>query len=438
MATSLGTSPPGPADIVPVSSIRADPLAFLRELTATYGDVVRHETEHDVVITLNRPELARHVLRHRERIYVKSGTPDDAMLTPLLGRGLLTSEGDVWKRQRRLTQPAFDGDRVASLGELIVGEALALLERWAPARASGAPVRVDHDLSGFTLAVVARAILGADVSGIGRRFGEAVDTVNRFMGHYDPLLPGEEGARARAEYATALRFLDGLVAMIVAGRRASGDGGDDLLGRLLAGGFDQREIRDQVLTMLMAGHETTAKALTWTLVLLDAHPDVAERLDAELAAVLGDRPPAVADLERLPLLRCTIQEALRLYPPVWLLSRKATADDVVDGYLIPAGALVCISPYLLHRHPSLWDDPDRFDPLRFASDVEWPEFAYMPFSGGPRRCIGERLALLEAELALATLRTRAQIRLVPDHPVEPEALVTLRPRHGVLAMIGAR
>jgi cytochrome P450 len=435
---SVAELPPGPDQIVPVAEIRSDPLAFLVDLTARYGDVVAHRTEGDLVVTLNRPELARHVLRHRERIYVKSGTPDDAMLTPLLGRGLLTSEGDVWKRQRRITQPAFERERVAGLGDLIVSEAAALLERWRPAQESSEPVRLDHDLSGLTLAVVARAILGTDVSGIGPRFGAAVDTVNRFMGHYDPMLPGEEGARARAEYATALRFLDGLVGMIVAGRRASGEQSDDLLGRLLEADFDARELRDQVLTMLMAGHETTAKALSWSTYLLDRHPDLAERLDADLDRAIGaERLPTVADLDRVPLLQRVVREALRLYPPVWLISRKATIDDVVDGYAIPAGALVCISPYLLHRHPEHWRDPDTFDPDRWL-DGEPGAFAYLPFSDGPRQCIGERLALLEAALVLATIRLRAHVTLVPGHPVEPEALVTLRPRHGLLATIAAR
>jgi cytochrome P450 len=411
---------------VPIATIRADPLGFLERLTAEYGDVVRHETEGGPVVTLNRPEYARHVLRHRERIYAKSGTPDDAMLTPLLGRGLLTSEGEVWKRQRTITQPAFDRRRVEGLGDLIVEEALALLERW---REAEQPVRLDHDLSSFTLAVVSRAILGSDVSGIGRRFGEAVDTVNRFMGHYDPLEPGAEGAAARAAFGNALRYLDGLVSLLVQGRRAAGEVEDDLLGTLLASGFDEREIRDQVLTMLMAGHETTAKALSWTTFLLDSHPEVAAALDAELDGI-----PTVAELAHKPLLLQVIQESLRLYPPVWLLSRTATVDDEVGGFAIPAGTLVCVSPYLLHRSPALWDEPLRFDPSRFAGPPP-DEFAYLPFSGGPRRCIGERLALLEAQLALAALRTKARIRLLPEHPVEPEALVTLRPRHGLLATV---
>jgi cytochrome P450 len=336
------------------------------------------------------------------------------MLTPLLGRGLLTSEGEVWKRQRRITQPSFERSRVESLGALIVEETEALIDRWAPAMASGETVRLDHDLSSLTLAIVSRAILGSDVSGIGRGFGEAVDTVNRFMGHYDPLLPGTEGAEARASFGGALRLLDGIVSLIVQSRRASGEESDDLLGTLLAAGFDEREIRDQVLTMLMAGHETTAKALGWTIYLLDSH-----------SGVVAD------DLH-------VIQEAMRLYPPVWLISRTALADDEIDGFSVPAGTLVCVSPYLLHRHPAYWREPERFDPARFAVADERPEFAYMPFSGGPRRCIGERLALFEAELVLSTLRRRVDIRLVPEHPVEPEALVTLRPKHGLLATVAAR
>jgi enediyne biosynthesis protein E7 len=432
--------PPGPAEPIPIAEIRRDPLSFLRRLTAEYGDVTRHETEDGPVVTVNRADLARHVLRGRDRNYVKSGTPDDAMLTPLLGRGLLTSEGETWKRQRRITQPAFDRTRVEGLGALIVDEAVAQVERWRPAIESGAPVRLDHDLSSLTLAVVSRAILGSDVSGIGRGFGEAVDTVNRFMGHYDPLLPGSEGAEARAAFGKALGFLDGLVGLLVSGRRASGERGDDLLGRLLEVGFGEREIRDQVLTMLMAGHETTAKALGWTTYLLDRNPEIAGRLDADLARVIGDRDPTAADLARLPLLANVVSESLRLYPPVWLISRKALADDVLGDYAVPAGSLVCVSPYLLHRHPAYWDEPERFDPGRFdeARSAGRPEFAYIPFSGGPRRCIGERLALFEAQLVLATLRLRTAVQLVPEHPVEPEALVTLRPRDGLLARISAR
>lgn len=276
------------------------------------------------------------------------------------------------------------------------------------------------------------------MSGIGHRFGASVDTVNRFMGHYDPMLPGSEGALARADYANAVRFLDGLVALIVAGRRAAGDAHDDLLGHLLAEGFDERAIRDQVLTMLMAGHETTAKALGWCIVLLDRHPDVASRIDEELAPLEG-RSPDVGDLSALPTVLHVVREALRLYPPVWLLSRTASVETSLADFRVPAGALVCVSPYLLHRHPDYWDAPERFVPERFAVDEPtWPDGAYMPFSDGPRRCIGERLALLEAQIVLAMLCQHAGLRLDPDHPVAPEALVTLRPRDGLRATVATR
>jgi len=435
--------PPGPSKPVAVAEIRRDPLAFLREATERHGDLVRHvTTDGQEVVTVNRADLARRVLRERRRIYVKRGTPDYQMLTPLLGEGLLTSEGEVWRRQRRTTQPAFDRARIATLDGLIVDQTLALLERWAPAIAGASPVRLDHDLSSLTLAVVAQAILGSGISNADRRFGQAVDTVNRFMGHYDPAEPTPEGARARAAFGGAASFLDGLVRLMVQARRAEGPGCErDLLDRLLVGGYDDRSLRDQVLTMLMAGHETTAKALTWTSYLLARHPEVAARLDRQLEQALGTDAPSAEGLAAIPLCRQVIREALRLYPPVWLLSRLALEDDDLGGFQVAAGTLVCVSPYLLHRHPDYWEDPERFDPDRFAEDgaeAGRPDFAYIPFSGGPRRCIGETLALLEGQLVLATLRQRVEWRLLPGHPVEPEALVTLRPREGLPVTVAAR
>lgn len=426
---------PGPSAPVAVEDIRRDPLAFLADLLERHGDVTRHCTERYEVITFNRPELARQVLR--DRAFRKAGTPDDEMLTPLLGRGLLTSEGDVWKHQRRTTQPAFERGRVAGMIDVIVDETAALLARWKD-RPAGGPTRIDHDLSSLTLAIVARAVLGSDVSGLGPRFGQSVETVNRFMGHYDPHATGEEQARDRAQFTAALRFLDGLVAILVAGRRADEVAHDDLLGRLLAGGFSGREIRDQVLTMLMAGHETTAKALGWSLILLARAPDVAARLDAEVAA-LGDRAVTTADLPALPTFRHVVQEALRLYPPVWLISRVAAREREVGGYRVPAGALVCVSPWFLHRHADHWDRPDEFVPARFAVvEPSWPDGAYLPFSDGPRRCIGERLALLEAQVVLAMLWRAVRVTLAAGAPAVPEALVTLRPRDGLTATVTAR
>lgn len=434
---ALSTSmPPGPTEVIPEARIRTDPLGFLHEMKTSFGTFTRHRTGNWDVYLVNRPDLVRSVLREDRRLYVKTGTPDDMMLTPLLGKGLLTSEGEQWKRQRQLAQPAFERRRVHGFDTLMTDAAAERVERWEEALADGRPVRLDHELSSLTLTVVARAVLGAQIAGVGGRFGDAVDTVNRFMGHHEPMGEDAESVQARIEFGRATAFLERLVGLLIDGRRASGIRADDLLDRLLLADppFEARELRDQVLTMLMAGHETTAKALTWTIFLLDRHPEFRDRLQAELKHVLGGRLPVADDLERLPLCRRAVQEAMRLYPPVWLISRRAVKDMTLGGHAVPAGALVCISPYVLHHDPDSWERPEAFEPDRFAPERSSGRdpFAYLPFSEGPRQCIGQSFAMLEAELVLATLCSRVRFRLVADHPVEPEALVTLRPRHGML------
>lgn len=454
--------PPGPAQPVDLMTIRRDPLAFLTRMRRQYGDVSSHTIDEHVYL-VNRPELAHLVLAANRRNYVKAGTPDDIMLTPVLGKGLLTSEGEVWKRQRRVSQPAFARERVESFDTLITDATDELLDRWTGAPAPAEPLRLDHQLSGLTLAIVARAIFGSDLTGINERFGEAVDVLNRFMGHFDPLESSDAGRASRAAFSKAVGFINGLVGLLIQARRLEGTTGrDDLLSRLIdglredagagehegsgAGPRDssargpERELRDQVVTMLMAGHETTAKALTWTLVLLHDHPAVAQRLDAELDEVLGERPARAADLADLPFCRQVVQESMRLYPPVWLLSRRAVDDAELGEFDVPAGTLVCVSPYVLHRDERFWEQAMAFDPDRFTDErsAGRPDYAYIPFSGGPRHCIGRHFAMLEAQLVLATIRRRVRVTLVDGHPIEPEALVTLRPRHGVLATVQPR
>ncbi len=439
--------PPGPVESINLMDVRRDPLAFLTRMRADYGDVTSHVIDERVYL-VNRPDLAHRVLAANRRNYVKAGTPDDMMLTPLLGKGLLTSEGEVWVRQRRISQPPFARERVQGFDGLVTSATNELLDRWTSALASGEPLRLDHQLSGLTLAIVARAIFGSDLTGIDEHFGEAVDVLNRFMGHYDPLQDSAAGQESRAAFSKAVGFLNGLVRLLIQARRLEGtEGRDDLLSRLIEG-LDggsggpgaERELRDQVVTMLMAGHETTAKALTWTTVLLAEHPAVAEQLDGELDAVLEERVARAEDLDQLPICRQVVQEALRLYPPVWLLSRRAVSDDKLGEFDVPANTLVCVSPYVLHRDERFWEHPQTFDPDRFSEErsAGRPDYAYLPFSGGPRHCIGRHFAMLEAQLVLATMRRRVRLALVEDHPIEPEALVTLRPRYGVLATVHAR
>jgi cytochrome P450 len=288
--------------------------------------------------------------------------------------------------------------------------------------------------------VVIAAMFGADFAGIGEGFGRAVDAVNDFIGHYlpDDDSRSPDAASAQARYARASGFLDRVARTIIMARRSgAGAERDDLLAALLASsaGVSDTELRDQVLTIAMAGHETTAKSLTWTLYLLDRHPQVAAQLAEEVDAALGGRLPTAADLPRLAMCRQVIEEALRLYPPVWQITRHALGPDRAGPYDVTPGALIAISPYLLHRHPGYWDEPDAFRPERFAAgSANRPSHLYLPFGGGPRVCIGQHFALVEATLVLATLIREVRLEVVPGFTVEPEALVTLRPRHGLLAI----
>ena len=432
----LGAAP-GPKDPVPLEVIRHDPLGFLRAIVARHGPVVQHIVDGRHVITVNDPAGVHRVLTVNRANYVKTGTPDEQMLVPLLGRGLLTSDGGEWRRQRQLTQPAFQHRQLVTFDALMCAVAQRLVDSWTAQ--AGASVRVDRDLTAATLTIVAQALLGSDLA-VGARFGDAVDAANRFMGHYGADdSPERDGRR---EFLQAKRFLDQIVGLLIAGAGLDDSARSDVLAQLVHARTDERpdgfspvEIRDQVITLLMAGHETTAKALAWTLYLLDRHPDVRAGLEAEVAAVVGDRAVTATDVAQLVRCRNVIHESLRLYPPVWLISRTAVADDVVAGYAVPAGALVCVSPWLLHRRTDVWgDDVEDFVPDRFSGrdDVFAPGGSFLPFGAGPRQCIGQQFALLESTIVLATIVDGVRLELAADHPpVEPEALVTLRPRDGL-------
>jgi cytochrome P450 len=440
--------PPGPVEEIDPPAIRRDPLGFLAGLTAAYGPLCSHRTGGERVFVLNSPDLARQVLKDDYTSYTKAGTPDDYMLSPLLGDGLLTSNGETWARQRRLCAPSFRRAAVEEFDTLMTSAAGDLADRWAAAADAGTEIRVDHDLTSLTLRIVVAALLGSDQADLGRGFGQAVDAINRFIGHYDgtAAMTGDMAAR-RDAYVAAEGFLRRVVGLLIATRRMAGpaEHPDDLLAAMMSGGahpgaeLSDAELYDQVLTMVMAGHETTAKALTWTLHALAGHEDVAAAVRGELRDVLGGRPPTAADLPALDLTRRVLDEAIRLYPPVWLISRRAARDTELGGYVVPAGTLICISPWLLHRNAADWPRPERFDPGRFLPGpaAGRHSHAYLPFGGGPRVCIGQTFALTEAALVLATIAPRLSFAHVPGVAVEPEALVTLRPRNGLM-MTAAR
>jgi len=421
--------------------MRRDPLGFVSALARDYGDVVLLRMGPLQAYLLHHPDGVKHVLQDNNQNYVKG--PIIARTKVLIGDGLFTSEGDFWRRQRRLAQPAFHRERIAGFAAAMVRRADERLARWETAAARGDAIDVAAEMSALTLTIVGETLFGLDLSGDAAEAGAALRvaleiTAHRAMSYVAPpvWLPTARNRALRA----AVRTLDALVCTVIASRRSRDEPGNDLLGMLMAARDEEtgevmsaQQLRDEVMTFLLAGHETTAVALAWTWYLLARHPEIAEGARAEVLAALGDRAPTLDDLPRIPLARMVVEEAMRLYPPVWGIGRQAIAADHIGGYDIPPGALVNLSPWVTHRHPGIWDEPERYDPERFRPGRERtrPRFAYFPFSGGPRLCIGEPFALMEAHLIAAMMLQRYRLTLVDSAPVEPEPTLTLRLRGGL-------
>jgi cytochrome P450 len=366
-----------------------------------------------------------------------------AKLSVLIGRGLFTSEGAFWLRQRRLAQPAFHRERLAGFAATMVTATEAMLERWGRETRLRGALDVAAEMSALTLEIVGRTLFSRDLTGeaetVGRALLEALELMNdRTMSVVATPLwwPTWRNARLRR----AIRELDRTVLEIIAARRRDGVDRGDLLSMLLqvrdeedGRGMTDRQLRDEVMTFVLAGHETTAVALSWTWLLLDRHPHVADRLREEVGAAIGDRAPTVADLPRLVYARQVVQKAMRLFPPVWGFMRQATVADRIGGFTVPKRAMITICPWVTYRHAAFWPDPERFDPERFAPEqvAARRRFAYIPFGGGPRLCIGNEFALMEAQLVLAMAVRRYRLRLAPRQVVVPECRLTLRPRGGL-------
>jgi cytochrome P450 len=441
--TAKGGTPPGPRGSLLLGSLRRvqrDPLELLREGFRDYGDIVRYRFANTRAILLAHPDHIRHVLHDNHRNYDKQNV-DYAMLRRLLGNGLLTSEGAFWLRQRRLIAPMFHRQRVAGFCNLMVNRTLEMLARWEELALTGEPVDVAAEMAQLTLKIVANALFSADVSDDAAAIGAALTEVNRQLGEFSLfdmfwMIPTARKRRFRA----AVSALDQVVGKIVDERRRSAHRNQDLLSMLLEAldeetnkGMTPRQVRDEVLTLLLAGHETTANALTWTWYLLARNPEAAEKLHDEVARVLGRRAPDGLDLAQLPYTRMVVEESMRLYPPAWAISRNAIGDDEIGGYRIRRKTNLIICSFVTHRHPAFWEEPERFDPERFspARSEGRPAFAYLPFGGGPRICIGNGFAMTEAQLVVATVAQRYRLRLARGHRVELHPLVTLRPRHGM-------
>lgn len=435
------SAPPGPTSRFPGGQMLAfarQPTLFLSHLARTYGDVVGYRLGPERTFFLNHPDYIRDVLVTHQRQFIKGRGLQWAKF--ILGEGLLTSEGDVHLRQRRLAQPAFQRQRLATYGQVMLDYAVRLRQRWQP----GDRRDIAQEMMRLTLAIAGKTLFGADVENEAPEVGDALTTIlrlfPRFMIPFFSLiakLPLPSNRRADA----ARRLLDTVIYRIIQERRASGTDQGDLLSLLLTArdeegdgsGMTDQQLRDEVMTIILAGHETTANAMTWTWYLLSQHPTVEAQLHAELDTVLGGRLPTVADVPQLAYTRMVLAESMRLYPPAWAIGRRALQDYQVGGYILPARSIVVVSQYVMHRDARFYPAPEVFDPQRWTPEAEAsrPKFAYFPFGGGVRQCIGEHFAWMEGILLLATLAQHWHLRLVPGHPVEPQALVTLRPRYGM-------
>jgi len=412
-----------------------------------FGEVVYFKFGPRRGYLITNPADIRHVLQDNARNYHKS--PLYQKLRTYLGNGLLTSEDALWLRQRRIAQPAFHRQRVAGLAQVMtaaVGEAAA---HWQTVADRGDAVDVDEEMMRLTRTVVVRALLGSDLGPYTERIDDAWSTINEFIGEdfWSLGLTSWVPTPRRSRFEAARRLLRQAVDHVISERRRHPSDRPDLLSMLLAArdddtgeGMTDEQLRVEVTTFLLAGQETTSLALTWIWYLLSQHPQAQRRLEEEVDSVLEGRPPEFSDLASLPYTRMVIDEALRLYPPAWGFSRQAVGDDELGGYPLPRGWMAFVVPFVLHRLPSMWDEPDAFDPDRFSPErsAARPKFAYVPFGAGPRQCIGNQFALMEAHLTVAALAQRYRLRLAPGHAVDPWPLITLRPRHGMPMFIERR
>ncbi len=444
LSAKEASGPPAVSVLRLLRGFKEDPLTRWQRNQRDHGDVARYRFGLGEYFFIAHPDGAKRVLQDNVANYSKA-LPSYAMLRRLVGNGLLTSEGSFWLRQRRLAQPAFHRQRLAAMGAQMTAAAVELADSWDERARRGERVLMANEMSRLTLKIVGDALVGAELAAKAAELGASWDLLNhqlveRFnkMRLLPAILPTKYDRDFRHARRTVFRVTDELIAH----RRAQGaNPGGDLLSMLMAARDEDTgeqmtdgQLRDEVVTMLLAGHETTAVALSWTWALLDLHPAVRAKLANELASVLGGRPPTTEDVPKLPYTRAVIDEAMRLYPPVYLLQRRVVQNDVLCGHRIHRGGVVLLSPLFFHRDARFWPEPEAFRPERWAdaeAQERRPRFAYLPFSAGPRQCIGNNFALLEAVLLLATLAQRFEPRLERGDAPAPEYLISLRPAGGL-------
>lgn len=424
-----------------------DPLQLFAR-TAFGQDIVRYKFFYIDYFLVNEPSAIQHVLVSNAANYKKSR--NYAGLKAVLGEGLLTSEGEHWRRQRKLSQPAFHRDKLRGFATTMARCTAQAMDRWE-AEHLAQPFDLHEEMMRLTFRIVGLTLLSRDFDGDAKLAGEALNVVLVWANEYAQSVvrvpPWVPTARNRG-FKKAKQQLDALVERVIDERRNSTQEFDDLLSMLMAAreeGTEARmsdeELRHELLTLVLAGHETTANALTFTLYLLSRHPEVRARVEAEVDAVLGGREATLDDLKDLDTVRCVAEEGLRLYPPAWIFEREALADDVVAGVHIPKGSIIGVSPYALHRREQPFHDATTFDPERMrkkAGAAPYGKYDYLPFGGGPRMCIGNAFAMMELTMLLAMTVARFRVDLAPGFELELDPATTLRPKHGVRVTLTPR
>jgi cytochrome P450 len=419
-----------------------DPISTLLTAREQFGDVVKLQFGWKPTFLVCHPSGIQYVLQDNHQNYCKGQDYDQ--LKSVIGQGLITSEGDLWRKQRYSIQPGFHRQRIISFAQTMAATTAEMLQEWDSKCSRGQPLNVAEEMMHLTLRIASQTLFSADVdtaSGVVElALPIVLDHVTKRtlrLVNLPEWLPTLENLR----HQRAIKLLDELVLAMIADRHHTGKDKGDLLSMLLAATdpdtgkhMSDQQVRDEVMTLFLAGHETTANALGWTWYLLSKHPDVERKLSAEVTQVLGGRTPTYEDLPNLKYMTLVIEESMRLYPPVWWITRRALTDDEIVGYHIPAGSMVHLVPYVTHRHPDFWENPEGFDPERFEADrsATRPRQAYFPFGGGPRSCIGSIFAMMEVKLIVAMVVQAYRLHLVPSHPVELLPSITLRPKHGML------
>lgn len=445
MATATVT-PSRPYGLGALPKLAANPPGFFLETLYKRGNLVEINLLGSRLLLVHHPDHVRHVMTDHAKHYGKGSMW--VAIRKMVGNGLLGSEGEVWLRQRRLMQPAFHRQKLGGLATSMTGTIAEMLDNWSTLAGEGKSLDVTRAMADLTMQIIVRTMFGSgleqtEMHEIGEAFGTALKLMNtRMWTSFLPISIPLPGDRAFKE---SIEKVDNFVYRLIAERRHNPNASDDLLTMLLdirdedtGEGMTDQQVRDEVFTVFLAGHETTATVMAWVWYLLEKYPEVERKLYAELDTVLAGKLPSMATLPRLKYTKMIIEETMRYYPPSWMIPRSTEIDDVIDGLPVKKGTTVLISPYVVHRHPDFWKNPDVFDPERFDPDTVVPRSAYIPFGSGPRLCIGNSFATMEMQLILAMTAQAFRLRLVPGITVKPTTMPTLRPNKALQMTLETR